>query len=223
MNRSHCGHREQLGAYALGQLSPEEARTVTAHLEGCAECAAELADITPVAGILARVHGRIDPTDVDGPVGPDVPPGPPPSVVLREGGHDGRRGAGPRAWMLVAAAAVAVALAGGGYGAGALGSAPAGEPIAVQAVAPSVRADAALIAHTWGTEITLDATGFDAGATYRVTVVDDEGRTVGAGEFVGTAGQRMRCNLNSSVLRPDLASFRVTAAADDAVVLTGRV
>ena len=44
--------RELLGAHALGQLRDEERIGLEAHLEGCAECRAELAALTPVAAML---------------------------------------------------------------------------------------------------------------------------------------------------------------------------
>lgn len=67
-------------------------------------------------------------------------------------------------------------------------------------------------------EITLDAAGFEQGADHRVVIVDDAGRRVGAGAFVGTGDQRMLCNLNSSVLRAQAAGFDVLDPAG-AVVL----
>ncbi|GAA3443835.1 anti-sigma factor [Planomonospora venezuelensis] len=47
--------RISLGVYVLGALEPEERTLVEAHLEGCAECRAELAELTGVAGFLGRV------------------------------------------------------------------------------------------------------------------------------------------------------------------------
>ncbi|OMQ14098.1 anti-sigma factor, partial [Modestobacter sp. VKM Ac-2676] len=44
--------REQLGVYALGAGSSDERAVVRAHLEGCAACRAELAELTPVAARL---------------------------------------------------------------------------------------------------------------------------------------------------------------------------
>jgi hypothetical protein len=92
------------------------------------------------------------------------------------------------------------------------------EAVAVRTLAPGVQASAGLVAHTWGMEVKLVATGFQPGNSYRVTVTDDQGRTVGAGEFVGTGAQEMRCNLNSSVLRTAAASFEVTDAAGQVVL-----
>lgn len=41
---------ERIGAYADGELSTEEARTVEAHLQGCTECTRELALIRALGG-----------------------------------------------------------------------------------------------------------------------------------------------------------------------------
>ncbi|HET9591511.1 MAG TPA: zf-HC2 domain-containing protein, partial [Solirubrobacterales bacterium] len=44
--------RELLGVYALGQLEGDERVGLEAHLEGCAQCRAELAELEPVARML---------------------------------------------------------------------------------------------------------------------------------------------------------------------------
>ncbi|MCY7341117.1 MAG: hypothetical protein LH603_04495 [Pseudonocardia sp.] len=84
------------------------------------------------------------------------------------------------------------------------------EAIAVRAIDPAVRAQADVVAHLWGMEVKLTATGFRPGESYAVTVTDDAGRTVGAGEFIGTGDEEMRCNLNSSVPRADASAVTVT-------------
>lgn len=61
---------ELISAYADGELSPEEARRVEAHLEACTECVRELALIrsiggamrttpTPPPGLWSDVHRRL--------------------------------------------------------------------------------------------------------------------------------------------------------------------
>lgn len=52
-SRESCREwRELLGAYALGQLEGDERVGLEAHLDGCAECRAELAALEPVARML---------------------------------------------------------------------------------------------------------------------------------------------------------------------------
>ncbi|MDD7963719.1 zf-HC2 domain-containing protein [Actinomycetospora lemnae] len=51
----HDRLREQLGAYALGQLEGAERDEVATHLDTCPACRAELAALAPLAGPLARI------------------------------------------------------------------------------------------------------------------------------------------------------------------------
>ena len=45
------------GVYVLGAADAEESRRVQAHLPGCPACRAELALLTPLPDLLARVPG----------------------------------------------------------------------------------------------------------------------------------------------------------------------
>ncbi|MCP9981687.1 zf-HC2 domain-containing protein [Actinomadura madurae] len=47
-----CPSRTDAGAYVLGVLPPGDRSRMRAHLEGCAPCRAEIADLAPVAGLL---------------------------------------------------------------------------------------------------------------------------------------------------------------------------
>jgi Putative zinc-finger len=47
--------RAALGAYALGALDPDETRAVDAHLAGCADCRAEVAEISELHAMLGEV------------------------------------------------------------------------------------------------------------------------------------------------------------------------
>ncbi|NAZ78366.1 anti-sigma factor, partial [Kineococcus sp. T13] len=68
MSRSgaHRELREQLGLFALGLLPAEEVPRLRAHLDGCPECRAELADLAPLAQDLRLV----DPARLPGPPAP---------------------------------------------------------------------------------------------------------------------------------------------------------
>ena len=50
-----CQMMMSLGVYVLGAADAEESRQVQTHLPGCPECRAELAMLTPLPGLLARV------------------------------------------------------------------------------------------------------------------------------------------------------------------------
>ncbi|TDD47334.1 anti-sigma factor [Kribbella antibiotica] len=210
----HRRLRESLGAFALDQLSPGERTAVQAHLDGCADCRAELAEILPLAAPLKLV----DPARLD------QDPGAPPAWL--EGSILGAIKAEPRRtgrWWLAAAAAVLLI---GGAG---IGYAVAPDPpkiplesVQVTAVAAGVRSTADVVPHTWGMEIKLVGTGFAPGKKYHVVVLDGQGKVAPAGEFIGTGAKQMSCNLNSAVLRADARSFEVLDETDQ-VILRGQV
>jgi hypothetical protein len=215
----HRELREMLGSYALGHLGPAERDRVRAHLDGDAECRAELAEIAPLAARLAGV----DPDALD------ATPTPPPDlgarIMARIAAEERQRvvplrRAGVRRRVLTAAAVAGVAAAGGvvGWAVRPVPDPPPLEPVAVEAVAPGVQARADLVPHTWGVEVKLTGTGFEDGEVYRVAVTDDAGNEVPAGEFLGVGATELRCNLNSSVLRADAVAFEVVDADGDLVV-----
>ena len=201
--------REQLGAFVLEQLPPEQEPAVRAHVDGCRACRTEVAELRPVAELLRLVNP-------DRPAGKgSVPPHLGELVVARVRAERRRRV--PR-WGGLAAAAVLVAVVSGGIG-WYSGQPPLPlEPVAVQTGA-GVRAQAAVVPHTWGVEIKLTASGFVAGRAYRAVVTDLDGREVSAGTFIGTGGTPMNCNLNSSVPRDDAKRFTVLDDGGE-VVLT---
>lgn len=214
---THREIREQLGGYALGHGTPAERTAVRAHLDGCASCRAELADLAPLRERLAAV----DPDRVD-----DLP-APPPGLGDRVlAGIAAEQAALPvplRRRRRAAAAVATAGIAAAGFGVDWLvrpvpDPLPL-EPVAVQVAVPDVQATADVVPHTWGMEVQLHGAGFTAGEVYRAQVTEDDGRVVSAGEFIGTGSADMVCNLNSSVLRADAASFAVLDSSG-AVVLT---
>ncbi len=64
---------EELGAYLLGALEPDEAQRLRAHLEQCAACRAEYAELAPVADLLAKVPAE---AFIDASPEPDAAPDP---------------------------------------------------------------------------------------------------------------------------------------------------
>jgi anti-sigma factor RsiW len=213
----HRELRELLGSFALGHLDPPDRNRVQAHLDGCAACRAELAEIAPLGQRLAAV----DPDALD--ETPTPPPGLGAAVVARIAEEEGsvgslrRRAVRRRVALGAAVAGVAAAGAVAGWVARPVPDPLPLEPVTVQAVASDVEATADLVPHTWGVEVRLTGTGFDAGEVYRVAVTADDGREVPAGEFLGVGPQPMRCNLSSSVLRADAVAFEVVDADGDVV------
>ncbi|PRY48795.1 anti-sigma factor RsiW [Geodermatophilus tzadiensis] len=218
MRDEHRELRELLGALALGHLEPAEAARVRAHLDGCADCRAELAELAPLAARLAAV----DPDALDRT--PTPPPGLGAAVLARIAAEERRvvppRRAAVRRRVALGAAAAGIAAAGAvtGWLARPVPAPPPLEPVTVQAVAPDVEASADLVPHTWGVEVKLSGSGFAAGEVYRVAVTTEDGVEVPAGEFLGVGPQPLDCNLNSSVLRADAVGFEVVDADGDVVV-----
>ena len=218
----HRELRELLGAFVLGQLDDVEAGRVRAHLDGCAACRAERDEIAPLAMALR---------DVDPDVFDTVPLEPGPLLEARIAGQvRSERSARDRRRLLrrtaTAAAAVVVLTGTGalGYGLGRPAPVPTVplEQVSVTAREAGVSASADLVAHTWGMEIKLTATGLATGSGYRMWVRSADGTRHEAGGLIGVGSRTMHCNLNTDVLRRDATSFTLTDAAG-AVVLTAAV
>ena len=224
----HARLREQLGAYALGHLErddPESTAAVRAHLDGCPSCRGELAEITPLVGLL----GGVDPAAFGS------PPFPPPELgsrirdaVAREraGGPVGAEPRGPRRrastprrrWLPAAVAAVLVLALGAGVVAGRASAPdpPSAGPVPLQPVSlrpvegSSVQVDSAgIVAHTWGVELRMEGSGFADGEVFSAMVVGTSGRLQPAGRFLGTGEQTMTCNLQSAVMAADARAIVV--------------
>jgi hypothetical protein len=95
---------------------------------------------------------------------------------------------------------------------------PPTEPISFVAEVAGAVASAELIAHTWGVETILRASGLDAGRCYRAVYTTRSGARRDAGGFLGVAGE-LTCRMNGAVLRDDCAAIEVLDAADERVVL----
>ncbi len=219
-DHAHHELRMSLGTYVLGQLPADETASLEAHLDGCPECTAELAELTPVATALAQMRR--------GPAAAGTL-APPPELgdLVVAAVSDVARTESRRPWLraaFLAGAAAAIVLAttvvvqtmtGGTPGPGPV--VPL-EAVEVQTEQPGLAASADLVNHTWGVEVKLSARGFDSGGRYRVAVLGVDGKRYPAGGFVGTGAKEMDCNLNSSLLRESASGFEVRDATGTVVV-----
>ena len=71
--------------------------------------------------------------------------------------------------------------------------------------------DADVVAHTWGTEAVLDATGLEVGATYAVILVGADGTEFSAGAMLGSAVP-IHCRVNAAVMREDVVRLEIRDA-----------
>jgi hypothetical protein len=164
MSREHAGPPDgvahtDVAAYALGLLNQPDGEAFEVHLASCPTCAAELAELSGLAGLLA---GQDPPGPADEPFGEA-------SVVRLVR----RRAAAQRhraRWQAAGAAAAAVVLLSGGVAAG-IAAAP-GRPARPSAAitlqgqrhsatnpGTGARAVVGLVAQAWGTQVTLDLSG----------------------------------------------------------------
>lgn len=239
----HRQLRELLGAFALDGLPDDARAAMRAHLDGCATCRAELAEIAPLAGDLRGV----DPDGLS-----DVP-APPADLGERirvrisqerelaqaRQRRDVRRARAQRVSRRLVATAAAVVVLAGAVGAGTLvgrSTAPTStalptpspspsariplELVPVRALVQDVQADeASIIAHTWGVEARFEGAGFERGRVYRAAFRAVDGRMLPAGEFLGTGDKVLTCNMQSALLRTDTAGFVVTDDSGQTVLV----
>lgn len=181
MRTENCREwRPSLGAYALGDLPPSERAALEAHLEGCAECRAELASLQPVARLLPLA----DPARFGQPA-----PRPPSDLGDRVAATIGAerearttRRRQRRFGFALAGAAAAAVLAIVLFSGGESGGAPT-QHIEFSGLPPGVEVSAALQPHAYGTEIHMYVKGARSGILCRVFLRDGRGRVFSAGSF----------------------------------------
>ena len=213
--------RHLLGALVLGHLERDELMAVRAHLEGCAACREEAAQLAPVAGLLPLA----DPERLGAPA---EPPGEMLDEVLTRIQHERRtRDRARRRSILVragaAAAALAIALS---VAVVALQSSqpegPSGEVVAMNASLPGVLGEAVIHEDPRSTWVELTTSGLSAGETYAVWLEETgSGDRSPLGTFTGVPGD-LYISLYSTLPRDRAASIGVSTP-DGAVVMKGTI
>jgi anti-sigma factor RsiW len=168
--------REELGAFALDQLDPDDRAAVQAHLDGCSNCRAELALLTPLAEILPLA----DPAWL---TNTPVPPRGLGRRVARRVEAE-RRGLRRRRLRIgatlagaTAAAAVAAVLTFGGGS-----SSTGGSPVEFADLPAGVHIWSDLTPKPWGTEVSVYVHGMKPGTPCHVFLRGPSGK-VDAGSF----------------------------------------
>jgi hypothetical protein len=212
----HHRYRKQIGAFLLGELDGGERTAMQAHLNSCPVCRAEERELEPVVAALADA----DPDRID------EDPWPPGDLeestlapILGEIDRARRRIRRFR-WSALAAAALCVVVIGLAGFTWFLEPAVSLEPLSFSGVAPGVeRVEGNLIAHAWGTEIRLVASGLRDGQPYRVTLVSEDGERVSSGTFIGAGDKPVRGTFNAALLRKDAARLEVRTPGGELVFL----
>jgi hypothetical protein len=209
----HHRYREQIGAFLLGELDGGERTAMQAHLNGCPLCQAEARELEPVVAALADA----DPDRIDE---DPWPPGDLEESTLAPilGEIDrARRHIRRFRWSALAAAALCVVVIGLAGFTRFLEPAVSLEPLSFSGVAPGVELEGNLIAHAWGTEIRLVASGLRDGQTYRVTLVSEDGERVNSGTFIGIGDKTLRCTFNAALLRKEADRLEVRTPGGELV------
>jgi anti-sigma factor RsiW len=224
-----------LASYVLGSLNERERREVDRHLLDCPACAAELAELEPLRGILAQVDmNDIETYDVT--PSPDLfarmtasvdaadtpRPGsatPQPSRILRfPSNASGRR---PRARTLVAAAAAVVALAGIGVGVGVVTSESGPRPT-FSAAAGSVHMTARIEAAHPGATLHVTVAGLPGNEHCTLVVVARDGSRHPAGQWVASYAGQAQITTATDVNRDQLQQL-VLLGTNGQTLVTMRV
>jgi len=208
----HRDWKLSLGAYALGDLPPDERAAVAAHLEGCEECRAELRSLEGVTALLPLADPALieqpaarPPADLGARIEAQIA-----AESAREGRVKRRRRFRLGVGGAVATAAVAAVLAiailplGGGE------SSPAQE-VNFASLPKGVSIDATLEPHAFGTEIEMYVSGVRSGTLCRVFLRDAKGRTYSAGSFRYRWGEDSHAKLSSALDLSQAAEIGVHA------------
>src|SRR4051812_14377154 len=212
--------RELLGVYALGQLEGDERAGLEAHLEGCAQCRAELAELEPVARMLPYADPeRFEST-----------PQPPPELGARIAATiAGERKQTEKrrrrrlfggfalggATAALAAAVLAIFVLGGG----------GGEPeqhVRFAALPQGVKIDATLEPHAYRTEIRMYVHGIASGTLCTVSLRGPGGVAYPAGTFRYRWGDDSEAVLSSALDLPRTRAITVRAGNKTFVAPVGR-
>lgn len=180
--RADCREwRDSLGAYVLGQLPEEERAGLDAHLEGCSECRAELAELESVA----RIMPLADPESFARPALP--PPGLGKRIeetIASERRSSGRRRRRLRlglalggATAAAAAAVLAIFILAGGS------STSPEQRVTFSSLPPGMKIAATLEPRAYGTEVHMYVEGVRSGTLCRVVLRGPRGARLSAGTF----------------------------------------
>jgi hypothetical protein len=173
--------RELLGAHALGHLQGDERSGLEAHLDGCAECRAELAALQPVARMLPYA----DPERFESAPVPPADLGQRIAATIEGEKEQLRKRRQRRRFGGIALGGAAAALATAVLLLFVLGGEEASPERQVEfaSLPAGVTIDATLEPHSYGTEIRMYVHGVESGTLCRVALRGPKGVTYPAGTF----------------------------------------
>jgi hypothetical protein len=221
----------EVGAYSMGLLDERDRRAFEEHLAGCESCAAELAELSPMAALLKGVE----------PVGAaaGTPAG---AADHQAGGADvtqlihrrATRQRQHRRWQVVVGAAAGIALIGGGIGVGVAAASQHGGPGAPAVAIPGqlhtatdpgtgAAGTVGLQTKAWGTIVTLDLSKVHGPVECELVAVSKTGeRRVVMGWLVPAPGDGVPGHPAHLVIQGGTSIPRNDLARVDVDVVNGR-
>lgn len=211
MTSDHCRPwRQQLGMLAGGLLDEHERLALQAHLDGCAQCRAELAEIAPVARLLPRA----DPERVADRALPAT------GLTLQVfTAVAAERHARARRRITQAAAALSVAAA-VALGLVVLAVPDPGRPVEFAQAPPGITATATLQGRAWGTQVQLSVAGLGDGVEHALWLERADGSRVPAGTFTADGARTLTVTMAAALPAADAAALGISDDTGNTVLRT---
>jgi Putative zinc-finger len=221
-----CPITVRLGVYALGAADAAERMLVEAHLSTCQVCRDELAQLKPLAGLLARVPANLPRTDVP-PAG--LQGHAPVAGLTQTGITPGRKARAASGWWrsIAGAAAAAVLGAAAGFwlaqpGASqpAANSPPAAITLSGANPVTHVRVILTLTRTSWGSSIRLSAWGLPLNQPCRLIVRSRAGGTEVTGAWDAWRVGPVSIPASAAWVPADISSLQVATMSRNLVTVT---
>ena len=208
-----------LGAYLLGGLDSADSRRFEAHLESCADCRAELAELEGLPALLDVVPVPDAVALTASPRVP-VPAGPVPSparALLDEVAS--RRRKSRRRWAALVGAVAAACLALGLAAGPVLNRAPEPDASYTVQTGDGLRFSVDLARKTWGTELAVNGSSMPQDGTLSLWVRDRDGVEDRACAWTATPTGRIRVTGATPVQLASIASVELRDETQQAVAV----
>lgn len=203
--------RSWSAAYVLGALDADERAEFETHLRDCEACQAEVAELAPIPGLLARTSPPDDEIDVDGALG----------LALAEVASERRRlERARRSWQLVAAgaaAAVVVLVLSLALDDPTVPDALRGDRVELAVASETATAEIGLVPRPWGSVVDIHVVEVDGppqADSFTAWVVDRSGRWEPACTWGLDGDGWARVQGASSIPVEEVAEVVITATAD---------